>query len=62
METVRDPKRKSQLKLLSRKKAMVVVAAGIGAVSYRTYESYSQKGHLDSVDFWVAAITIGIII
>jgi hypothetical protein len=39
---------------------MPVIAVSIGAVSYRTYQSYQQKGRLDSVDFWVAVITTAI--
>jgi hypothetical protein len=51
---------KSAVKLFSWKKAIVIITVGIGAISYRTYETYQQKGHLDSVDLWVAAITIAI--
>lgn len=60
--TEREPERKPLLKLLGRKKAMVLIAAGAGAVSYRTYQSYQQKGHLDSVDFWVAAIATAVVV
>ena len=51
---------KPALKLFSWKKAIVIVTLGIGAISYRMYQTYQQKGHLDSVDLWVAAITIAI--
>jgi len=48
------------LKLFSWKKAIGIVTVGIGAISYRIYQIYQQRGHLDSVDLWVAAITIAI--
>jgi len=54
--------RTSQFELFSWKRAMVVIAAGIGGVSYKTYQSYQQKGHLGAVDFWVAATTIAILL
>ena len=52
---------KPAIKLFSWKKAIMINTLGIGAVSYRTYQSYQQKGHLDSVDLGVAAITIMIV-
>jgi hypothetical protein len=45
-------------KLFSWKKAVAIVALGIGAISYRSYQVDQQKRHLDSVDLWVAAIAI----
>jgi len=51
---------KPALKLFSWKKAIVIFTVGIGAISFRTYQSYQQKGHLDSLDIWIAAITIAI--
>lgn len=54
--------RRPATKLFSWKKAVVIITVGIGAVSYRTYQSYQQKGLLTSVDFWAAAVTITLLI
>jgi len=46
------------IQLFSWKKAIVIMMVCIGAVSDRAGHTYHQKGHLDSADLWVAAITI----
>lgn len=39
-----------------------MIVLGVGVVSYRTYQSYQQKGHLNSVDFWAAGLTIAMML
>ena len=46
------------IKLFSWKKAILIITLCVGAVSDRAGHTYHQKGHLDSADLWVAAITI----
>jgi hypothetical protein len=50
---------KPRIKLFSLKRAILMIVLGVGVVSYRTYQSYQQKGHFDSVDLWAAALAMG---
>ena len=52
---------KSAIRLFTWKKSIVAITAGIGGVSLWIYQSYQQKGHLDSVDWVLAAITSTIV-
>ena len=52
---------KPAIKLFSWKKVAVIIMFGIGAVSYKAYQSYQRKGHLDSVDIWAAAVAIAMV-
>ena len=49
---------KPAIKLFTWKKAILIITICVGTVSCRTYESYHQKGHLDSVDLGATSITI----
>lgn len=53
---------KPQIKLFSWKRAVLMIVLGVGVVSYRTCQSYQQKGHLNSVDFWAAGLTIAMML
>jgi hypothetical protein len=43
---------------LTWKKTLLTMTLCVGAVFDRTGHTYHQKGHLDSADLWVAAISI----
>jgi hypothetical protein len=49
------------MKLSNWKKVTVIFMVAIGAVLYKTYQSYQRKGHLDSVDIWSPAVSIAIV-
>ena len=49
---------KPPIKLFSWKRAMLPLVLGVAVVSYRAYESYQKKGHVDSVDVWATVVPI----
>ena len=49
---------KPRIKLLSWKRAILPLVIGVAVVTYRTYESYQKKGHLDSVDVWATVVPV----
>ena len=49
---------KPPIKLFSWKRAMLPLVLGVAVVSYRTYESYQKKGHVDAVDVWATVVPI----
>jgi len=53
-----DSMEKPTIKLFTWKKAVLMTISCVGGVSSWTYQSYRQKGHLDSVDVSGAAITM----
>jgi hypothetical protein len=47
-------------RLFGWKKIVLLLVCCIAGVLYQTRESYQRKGHLDSVDIWVAALAIAV--
>jgi hypothetical protein len=52
---------KPAIKLFNWKKGIVIMMIGLAGITFRTYQSYQQKGHLDSFDFVAAGVTIAMI-
>ena len=52
---------KPAIKLFNWTKGIVITMIGLADITFRTFQSYRQKGRLDSVDVVAAGVTIAMI-